>query len=267
MEEQEMSNYVILPRSVARDYRNGLLTIAERNLYFWLRISGNPHGIAHVDMDNLAKESFNNSVDKSYINKLLLSLKSKKYVWYKERKGRRGSFELHMGDWILPNKKIKNLEQYFIQKSVLSRTRSESVEQTDVGTNLDADSQRLEPEKRVMSKEERFKSIRETIRGCDTDKDIDNEKDIKSLQKSVDDYNVDKFVPRNNEEEICLEIAKEIGDESVGYCLGIYKKHGLDLLERAIDIFYTHSGGQKQKPSSYFNHLVQELIAYEEKKN
>ena len=110
MEEQEMSNYVILPRSIAKDYRDGRLTIAERNLYFWLRISGNPYGIAHVDMDNLAKESFNSSVDKSYINKLLLSLKSKRYVWYKERKGRRGSFELHMGDWILPSKQIKTLE-------------------------------------------------------------------------------------------------------------------------------------------------------------
>ena len=255
-----MSNYVILPRRVASDYRDGFLTIAERNLYFWLRISGNPHGIAHVDMDNLAKESFNNSVDKSYINKLLLSLKSKKYVWYKERKGRRGSFELHMGDWILPNKTIKTLEHCFIQKSVISRTRSESKGQTDVSTYLDVDSQRLESKKKVMSKEERFKSIRETLRGCDTDKDNNTEKDNKSLQKSVEDYNVDKFVSRSSDEERCLEIAKEIEDESVGYCLGICKKYGLDLLEEAMGVFYAHSGGQKEKPSSYFNHLVQEIV-------
>jgi hypothetical protein len=267
MEEQEMSNFVILPRRIASDYRDGILTIAERNLYLWIRILGNPYGIAHVDMDNLAKESFNSSVDKSYINKLLLSLKSKRYVWYKERKGRRGSFELHMGDWILPSKHIKTLDHYFSQKSVLPLIRSEPEVHDDVSPHFDSCSQRLDIEKSVVSKEESRKAIRQILRGCDTDKDNNKEKDNKSLQKSVEDCLVDKFVPRGNVEERCLEIAKEIGDESVGYCLGINKKHGLDLLERALDIFYTHSGGQKQKPSSYFNHLVRQIIADEEGKN
>ncbi len=68
--EEQINSFIIVPRSVLADYRKGIITTTKRNLLCWLRLTGDPYGIASVDLDLLAKETFNTYVDKSYINRL-----------------------------------------------------------------------------------------------------------------------------------------------------------------------------------------------------
>jgi hypothetical protein len=111
------NNFVIFPREYKSAYRKGLVTAAEDIIYSYIRRDGDPYGVARVIISDLI-EYYPGNVSVSWINKILLSLKSKKYIYYEPRPGRRGSFEVHMGDWILPNKQIKSLEKFFSQESV-----------------------------------------------------------------------------------------------------------------------------------------------------
>jgi hypothetical protein len=150
MQKEKIDSYVILPRSIVSDYRNGRLSIPERNLLTWLRSNGNPYGIAHVDLELLSKETFNTKVDKSYVNRLMLSLKSKRYIWYQERKGRRGSFEVHMGIWILPTGEIRYLDKYFDQPVVRSDDSTKVSSNPEAETDLPVESQKIEDRKKAI---------------------------------------------------------------------------------------------------------------------
>jgi hypothetical protein len=260
MEPAKIENYVITPRYIAADYRNGQLTIPERNLLLWLRVNGSPYGIAIVDMASYARETFNTPVDKSYINKLLLSLKSKRYVWYSDRSGRRGSFEVHMGDWILPSKHIKTLDKYFDDGGVRGKELMEKYGKTEVDTEVETLSQSFEVKNTLEKPSDSFKAIGELVRGYDNDnnKEKDNDKEsLQSLSFKKRDCSFSKFKENSYEDMQCKKIALATGDKDVAFCIGIYRKYGLGVLERAFTEFDESKGLSKDNPPAFFNSLVQ----------
>lgn len=260
MEELKLDNYVVTPRYIASDYRNGKITIPERNLWLWLRVCGSPYGIATISMETLAKEAFNQPVQKNYINKILISLKSKRYVWYSDRTGRRGSFEVHMGDWILPSKQIKTLDKYFEGDTVRGENLLESIGNTEVGIELADFSQNFDVKNTIAPASESIKKIRELVRGYDNDKEKDknNDKDsLHSLSFKKEEYSFSKFKEDTYEAMRCKQIALGVGDKDVAYCIGIYRKYGLDVLEKALKEFTLSDGLSKDNPPAFFNSLVQ----------
>lgn len=260
MEELKLDNYVVTPRYIASDYRNGKITIPERNLWLWLRVCGSPYGIATVSMETLAKESFNKPVDKNYINKILLSLKSKRYVWYSDRSGRRGSFEVHMGDWILPSKHIKTLDKYFEDDTVRGENLMKSYGNTEVEIEVADFSQNFEVKNTIAPTSKSLESIRALVRGYDNDKEKDknNDKDsLASLSLKKEDYSFNKFREETYEAMRCKQIALAVGDKDVAYCIGIYRKYGMDVLEKALEEFTISDGMHKDNPPAFFNSLVQ----------
>ena len=100
IESQEVS-FTINPRQIFYDYNNGLISTAERTLLLWMRLQGTPYGFAHFNMKALAEDAFTKTVDPSYINRLLGSLRNKGYLYYKDRKGCKGSFQVHFDYWIV----------------------------------------------------------------------------------------------------------------------------------------------------------------------
>ncbi len=264
MEELKLDNYVVVPRYIKTDYFDGKITKPERNLLLWLRLSGSPYGIATVTMDGLANDAFNITVDKSYINKLLLSLKSKRYVWYSDRTGRRGSFEVHMGDWILPSKHIKQLDRFFGDVTVRAEESAVvTIDSEDEPEDM-VSSQTFKEEKSLESKSGIVKSVKDVLRGYDNDnyKEKENDKDsLSSFSLNEDrDYSLRKFKETSYEELRCKEISKAIGDSSVAFCIGIYRKNGLPVLEKAYGEFITSRGLSKDNPPAFFNHLVRDQL-------
>jgi hypothetical protein len=142
MEEPKL-NYTTNPRQIWWNWEEGLISTPERNLLYVLRAQGNPYGFCSVDMGILARDAFNTSVDKNYINKLLLSLRSKRYIWYKNRKGRRGSFQVHLDLWLLKEGNLKTLDKHFEQDAVRGTDAVETTTQTEVGTDNPQGSQRI----------------------------------------------------------------------------------------------------------------------------
>lgn len=123
-EDSIEGGYVIMPRNIARDSRNGLMTNPERNLLLWIRLIADVRGVSHCSMKGLADEAFNDKVSNSYINKILRSLKKKRYLWYQDRNGRRGTFEIHLRDWFLKDKVIKDITNLFEKESVKAQSKA-----------------------------------------------------------------------------------------------------------------------------------------------
>jgi hypothetical protein len=259
--KKTLKNYIVCPRSIADDYRDGQLSKPERNLLSWLRLSGDPYGKAVVTLEGLSCDTFNQCVTKNYINKTLLSLKSKRYIWYSDRTGRRGSFDVHMGDWILPDGSIKTLDKYFRPTRVTASANIETTDESEVNDEVDDTSQRLQRDFNRKSKGQTIKSINSVLRGYDKDtyKEKDNELSRYSSEKKRD-YRTDKFIPRTLEEQKCQELAKKVGDKTVCFNINIYNKYGYRVLEQSEEDFSIYNGEEKDNPPAFFNHLVQERI-------
>lgn len=106
-------SYVIFPRQIVSDFLAGRLSKPELLVYYWLRQNGDPYGKVRMSLSEL-RGFYPSNVSENFINKVLLSLKGKRYIYYAPRAGRRGPFEIEMGEWILPNKGgIKSLNKFF----------------------------------------------------------------------------------------------------------------------------------------------------------
>ena len=259
-QELKLNNFVFLPRYIASDYRNGKISIPERNLWLWMRSCVSPYGIVTVSMETLAKETFNKPVDKNYINKILISLKSKRYIWYSDRTGRRGSFEIHMGDLMLPSKTIKTLDRYFDADGIRGEDLLENIGVPEVETEVAELSQSFNIKNTVTPASESREKIRALIRGLDNDKEKDKNNDkesLESLSNKKRDFSVGGFIPESVEEQRCLNLATKLGDAGVGFYYGTYKKYGMGPLEKAWEEFKKSDGYNKDNPPAFFNSLVQ----------
>jgi hypothetical protein len=267
MSDSGLKNYVVVPRSVAADYRNGRINRAELQTYLWMRINGNPYGIAHMSLETVAEDVFGSSKKKNYVNKIMLSLKSKRYIFYEQRSGRRGSFEVHFGEWIIPSKDeagkpiIKNLDYLFSDAAVrrprlvLNNPHSEDYAEDALQF------QSLESQNEQADVDDSTENDDEAFRSPDNDTDIENDTETKRTsaygRRSI---SLDQFVPKSYEEELCLAFAKELGERDMGFILGSLKKHGIRIIEVA---FLKTQKAMKDEfvedPCKLFNYLVRQV--------
>ena len=179
IKNNRIENWVIFPRKIREDLINGLISKAEFFVLCYLRSGYNPYGKTHTSLENINSDVFGNEVSKSYINKIMLSLKSKRYLHYDNRQGRRGSFEVRFGDCITPDGAVLTLNKYFGQKLV----ENSSTDVTD-----DKEEVRGEGDLNQEQVNQKLKEIRKSIKGLSDEKkvdsvrgsynDKDNEKDI-----------------------------------------------------------------------------------------
>ena len=134
LEETEVS-YTINPRQIFYDSTKGLITTAERTLLLWMRLQGNPYGFSHFNTKALSEDTFTKTVDPSYITRLLSSLREKGYIYYQDRKGCRGSFQVHFDYWIINKGFIYRLDGG-LKKSVSTKTVNMSEDSPEVMSKL-----------------------------------------------------------------------------------------------------------------------------------
>lgn len=142
--EQKLENWVVFPRKIASNYRNGNLTLSEWMVYSWLRQNANPYGITTASLSGIAEDMFGNEKKKNNANKILLSLKNKRFIYYETRRGSRGSFDIHFGDFILPTGLIRTLDKYFQSEEVRTSPDPEGKKRLESEQNLPDRNQNLE---------------------------------------------------------------------------------------------------------------------------
>ena len=110
----KLDNYVIMKRELISDYLNRKINIDEFFLIAWIRLSANPYGLATVNMNTFSGDLFRPKKKVNQITKMMLNLKKQRYLYYKQRSGSRGSFQVHLPDFILPNTGvITNIDKYY----------------------------------------------------------------------------------------------------------------------------------------------------------
>jgi len=259
----KLENFITIPRKIAQDRRSGLLSRPEYDVYMWTRHNANPYGIAIVSLSDIKNDIFDGRVSENYVNKLLISLKSKRYIYYKKRAGRRGSFEVHFGDWILPDKKIKQLDYLFNPKEVRTKDTTLTPNLSEPSQNEEGVSQSFNDLKIQASSIAFEKSINKKVRASYNDTDTHNENDTNRMQSfslKNGDIKPEYFKPESHEQERCRSIARALGEESMKYILGIMHKVGFHIIERAWGIYEEERLGKSiENKGAYFNSIIKRL--------
>src|SRR3989344_8387522 len=177
--EHHLSNWIPFPRKIASDYKNGIITRAEYHVYCHIRLQCNPYGIATIHLDALkddvfGSESSEKSVTKNYVNKILLSLKSKRMLFYENRTGRVGSFEVRFPNFITPGKHLTAINNLFETEISKKDTHPSNAEQSEAITEVGGINQKIKLPENIINKANSDVNKFEEIRGSNNDTNIEN---------------------------------------------------------------------------------------------
>lgn len=244
------NDYVKLPRSIKTALVDGYLKFEEYSVLVWLWINANPrNGRVQVSYAGLSKD-FKEKYSKNHINRLMLNLKRKKWMWFPVQQGRRSSFHVDIASYPLSDGTFVDLEHRKKQKSGRSESDSDEHSVAEVPTEVGDVRQKLESEKSALVERFSFNSKSSLGRSSKND----NEKENKNNRSSRRPLR--SFSPRTFEEERCLEIARYLEEADMSFMLSALKKYGLIRLEHAYEKLKQTPPGAIQNKGAYFNSLL-----------
>lgn len=135
------NSFVILHRKIAADRRNKKISRNEYLVYVWLRNNANPYGISVTSLSDLNNDIFDGHTTTNSLNKIMLSLKKKRYLYYERRVGSRGSFDVKFPDFLLPTKKMTTYESISGKRVSRSPTDSEELSSEEDEHSFEVDKQ------------------------------------------------------------------------------------------------------------------------------
>lgn len=249
--EIDNNDYVKLPRSIKTALVDGYLSFEEYSVLVWLWINANPRiGKAHVSYAGLSKD-FKEKYSKNHINRLMLNLKRKKWIWFPGQQGRRSSFHVDISNYPLSNGGFVELEKRIKQKS--GRSESDIPEQTpaEVPTEVSGVRQKLESDKNALVDRFSFNSESSLGRSSKNDNENENKNNRSNRGRPVREY-----TPKSYEEQKCWEIAQALGEKDMTFILSALKKYGLTRIDEAYRSVMEQPSDKVKNRGAYFNRLL-----------
>lgn len=261
---EKLENFVIFQRKLAADYRNRIITLDEFNVYVWLRLNANPYGISVTSLSSLSDDLFRAKKSENQMNKVLLSLKKKRFVYYQKRTGCRGSFEVRLGDFLLPTKKITSLDKLFEAEEGRGGNITEGSLKSELVQSFDTPSQNLSAIKNDIKALVSSFSVGSDGRGSnnDTDTNKNNDKNrsaVVSFKK--EDIYTKSFKPTSYEEQKCLEVALDLGEKKMNFILSVYHRYGFPVIEEALRTYNDRVTHTIESKPAFFNSIVKEVLS------
>lgn len=261
----DVSRYFVrIYRPIIEDYQiHKKLTFNEFVVLLWLYFMANPHnGLVNTSYSALSAE-LSGKFSTNDINKLCLSLKEKKYIYFDRQQGRRSSFNILVDNYPLSCGSFKQV--YDKGQAVSSRTeyRSDDNSQAEVPPEVSDTLQKLEMDKYALVDTLSVNS--ESGRSRSTNIDTDNYKNNETkLRADFSDRNlhIDQFEPETQTEEVCKEIAEGIGETNLKQLLEIKKKHGLQVIALVYDDVRTileNENGIENPKAFFYSKLWEEI--------
>lgn len=277
--------YVRIPRSVMVDVSEGLITSSEFLVLVWLTFQANPNdALVSTSYDGIVAElGFTGKNATNKVNKIMLSLKQKRYLWYQSIQGQKRGFRVAINNYLLSNKGVKDLTSFFEDRSIAevgisSRKRASGLLRNYESTIKEntAFKQKLGGKNIIETKvnlDSREKVSRSVNNKNDNDKGNEIEKEVPSnlqLEKSITQYGyvqnkepgrkVINYKPKNVFEEQLKKIAIELGEEKMDFILSAYTKYGMPSLIGALREVQRSSGYNEPwfKRGARFNYLLSE---------
>lgn len=249
--EIDNNDYVRLPRSIKTALVDGYLSFEEYSVLVWLWINANPRiGRAQVSYAGLSKD-FKEKYSKNHINRLMLNLKRKKWMWFPVQQGRRSSFHVDIASYPLSNGGFVNIEVRKKQKFSRSEDTIDEHSPAEAPTEVSDVRQKLESDKNALVDRFSFTSGNPLGRSSKND----NEKENKN-NRSNRGRPVREFSPKSYEEQKCFEIAQELGEKDMTFILSALKKYGLARIEEAYRSVIEQPSDKVRSKGAYFNKLL-----------
>lgn len=254
-----VTDFVIQPRKLNRDVLDGTISREEYHVCVWLRGSSNPYAVTVVTLQGINQDVFGGRYTTNYINRILLSLKSKKYLYYKPRQGRRGSFEIKMADFLLPTKKITTYEGLSKEKLVRSGNSSKEDIVSEVPVDLFESNQKSNDIKSIKKQILSSISIESSFRSNNNDNHNNNYKD--NNRSKTKPILVDTFTPKTDEEDFCKQTAYQLGEQDMRFLLSMKDKYGVNTIEQAYEETYSYLQNNKvDNLPALFNSIIGKII-------
>ncbi len=275
-----LTNWIPFPRKIASDYKNGLISRAEYLLYCHTRLQCNPYGIATVHLESLRDDVFGSvgskkTVTINYVNQLLLSLRNKRYIYYKNRSGRTGSFEVRFDDFYSPDGKYLGIQHLFSGPITNKKADSQNIFNTEVTIQVEEEKQRLELGNNIDTKTSHLPRANNINRGYNND--TDNENKIENTDISVSNKKGDTlrdkadkpyccrkpiggFKPQSYETNVALEVATEVGDDCMDRYLALIREGKFGVLEKAYGEYQESDTSGVDNKAGYLNTIIMRLL-------
>ena len=249
--EIDNNDYVKLPRSIKTALVDGYLSFEEYSVIVWLWINANPRmGKAHVSYAGLSKD-FKEKYSKNHINRLMLNLKRKKWIWFPGQQGRRSSFHVDIANYPLSNGGFVDLETRSKQKSGRSENDTDTQLLAEAPTEVSDVRQKLESDKNALVDRFSFGSEIPPGRSPKNDNENENKNNRSNRGRPVREFN-----PKSYEEQKCWEIAQSLGEKDMTFILSALKKYGLARIEEAYRSVMEQPSDKIRRRGAYFNKLL-----------
>lgn len=253
--ENFKTNFIRYPRIFCSVYLSGELSYDDKWVLDWLWQNANPmNGVVKIGYAELSEITRGN-VPTNQANKVLLTLKRQKFIAFERRQGRRGSFEVKLSFYPCSNGGFTDDNGLFA--SVKAVLPSEDILRSPtLGAEVMVNVQKLEEQKRALTIG--VSMDRRPPHSKTTNNDNNNQTDTNFDSKNTP-IGIDSFKPNGFEEQRCLEVAKEIGETDLRFVLSVYRKHGIAMLEEAIERFREVPRSSMKGPGKYFNGIIENL--------
>ncbi len=279
-EENLLSDWIAFPRKISSMYKNGEINRPEYLVCLHLRLQANPYGISSTCLEAIRNDVFGKStghkgVTLNYVNKILLSLKRKRMLYYQDRAGRSGSFEIRFADFIDPNKNITDIKHLFESDYSKRSSTPLRVSVSEVTAELKEENQRFENPINEGVKTNEDVGAKGIITGYNNDTDIQNKIENTDIsvsykkgdgEKPLPEYvcrnPTDSFAPNGYEENTAKEIAGGIGEKCMDRYLALIRKGQFGVLEKAFGEFKEdlENGKNPSDKPAYLNSIITRML-------
>jgi len=233
-EDKKIEPFIPVPRFITEDVANGKMTYREYELYIWMRLHTNIYGIATEIVSGLLGD-LPHFKSEDNISKFLRSLRSKKYISYPIRQGRRGSFEIRFYDWLYDKKEIRPSGRHLNEDKLRSLEEASMEEMSEVSQNQTPQAPTLNSEIDIESidKNQTYAGAKLRSHNNDTDTEHKIENYGNTLEKPFRGTLVKDFSPTSPETSRCREIAEDVKETYINPLLSVLNKDGLWIIEKA----------------------------------
>ena len=250
--------YTTNPRFLAQMLREREISPTDYLILTWLRNTADIMGIATTSLSDI-KDDLSLKVHENTINKILRSLREKNFIDFQNRQGKRGSFQIRMGYWLLPKRNyrelptqaLKNKDEY---RNLEVQSSNKIIEVSPKSTtpipNLDEMKSQLVKSFSVDKPATVFPT---------SYNDKDTAKEIETLTVSSNGRTLtSRFHPRSHEEEAVLRIALALGEPHINPLLTALKDYGLEAIEGAYKEVKRRKDSENppQNPGGYLMGII-----------
>lgn len=248
-DKDSLRDFVPYPINVLDARQDGVITPSEYDLYMFLRHSVSRYGTINISFEGLTADLKHRGWKKNTITKLLGALNDKRFLHYTPRPGRGGTFKVLFPEIRTPTGRITRVPS-------TKHTKKQNIGTTtpQERPRLDVENPRLVVEK-ATDPQHISRLLPYRVPGSHIDTD-NNKRNNRYLEVSPS-----QFRPQNYEEQRCKDIAIELEERSIGFLIGILRKHGYPPIEKAWGI-YRHDVKKSaiRNPRKYFNKILMQVV-------